>query len=236
MASDTKDQSPFWHKVENYIMARKNLELGYAEWAPFIGKAASASIFNTEYQKVPQDDSATPAVEDEELEFSEDSLLKLLCDKQLPEIQQACRDASVSDKGLKLECLQRLKDSFVNRSAFNKVFMRLSGRTDGLLACCPHGITYGLKYLLRGETPRDHVDMILSLAHQPTVHLCDIPWLVAKHGKKRKEKMYSPNEGHFVDSSGENLERVKAGTLSVSLPLLCPGQLGKKTKAIALDH
>ena len=28
-----------------------------------------------------------------------------------------------------------------------------------MCACCPHGVVYAVKFLLRGESPRDHVDI-----------------------------------------------------------------------------
>ena len=49
-------------------------------------------------------------------------------------------------------------------------FIFLVLRIGGWLGMtCPHGICYGLKWLLRHEGPRDHVDMIMNLAAVPNV-------------------------------------------------------------------
>ena len=49
----------------------------------------------------------------------------------------------------------------------------------------PHGICYGLKWLLRQEGPRDHVDMLKSLAVLPNIIICDIANMIVTHGRNR---------------------------------------------------
>ena len=49
---------------------------------------------------------------------------------------------------------------------------------------CPHGICYGLKWLFRQEGPRDHVNMLKSLAVLPNIIVCDIANMIVAHGRK----------------------------------------------------
>ena len=102
--------------------------------------------------------------EGEELEVNDDLLIELFREKKLAEVQSMCRMLGLSDKGKKIECLQRMKDAVSDKKALNKVFARLSGCSGGvLLACCHHGVTYAIKFLLRGESPQDHVDIIINV-------------------------------------------------------------------------
>ena len=93
------------------------------------------------------------------------------------------------------------------------------------MACCPHGVVYGIKFLLRGESPRDHVDILLSLKFQPTVVISDIPSFIARHGNKRKQDMFWPNDGRFVEANKSNIDKFEAGTLKVSIPELDFGRI-----------
>lgn len=93
--------------------------------------------------------------------------------------------------------------------------------SGGLLtASCPHGIVYGIKFLLRGESPRDHIDLLLSLKHQPTVTICDIPGFVSRHGNKRKPGMFSPHDGRFAEPNESNIQAGQNGHLQIDLPEL----------------
>ena len=51
----------------------------------------------------------------------------------------------------------------------------------------PHGICYGLKWLLRQEGPRDHLDMVKSLAVLPNIIVCDIANMIVAHGQIAEE-------------------------------------------------
>lgn len=66
---------------------------------------------------------------------------------------------------------------------------------------CPHGIVYAAKNLLRAESPRDHVDLLLSLRYMPTITICDIPGFVARHGNIRQPKLFHPNDGKFAPAA-----------------------------------
>jgi len=87
-------------------------------------------------------------------------------------------------------------------------------------ASCQHGIIYGFKVLLRGESVRDHVDLLLSLKHMPNIVINDMPGMTAKHGNHRQTNLFHPFEGRFAENTDINIERLKNGTLEVSLPFL----------------
>ncbi|XP_071950565.1 uncharacterized protein [Antedon mediterranea] len=96
------------------------------------------------------------------------------------------------------------------------------GTSGGWLsASCPHQIVYGVKFLLLAESPRDYVDLIMSLAKQPPIIVCDIPQMVSRHGNRRTDGvMFQPNEGRFVEPTEENIKAAKEGTLQVHLKTL----------------
>ena len=94
-----------------------------------------------------------------------------------------------------------------------------------MCACCPHGVVYAVKFLLRGESPRDHVDILLSFYAQPTLWICDIPGFVASHGNKRKADLFQPNRGRFAEETEDNVSRAKAGKLKVPIPELDLNQM-----------
>lgn len=105
-----------------------------------------------------------------------------------------------------------------------------------LCAVCPHGIVYGLKFLLRGESPRDHVDMLLSFSHMPTLSVCDIPSFVARHGNNRRPNLFSPHFGRFAAPTEQNIAKSKTGTLTVSIPELDMEHLMYRTFNQDIDH
>ena len=55
-----------------------------------------------------------------------------------------------------------------NDEKFKKTFSKLWGCSGGWLSgTCPHGVVYVLKFVLRAESPRDYVDVLLSMKFQP---------------------------------------------------------------------
>ena len=83
---------------------------------------------------------------------------------------------------------------------------------------CPHGICYGLKWLLRQEGPRDHVDMLKSLAVLPNIIVCDIANMIVAHGRNRDLDVFGPNEGRVAEATRENIEKAESGELRVDWP------------------
>ncbi|CAG2216963.1 unnamed protein product [Mytilus edulis] len=83
-----------------------------------------------------------------------------------------------------------------------------------------HGIVYGIKNLLRSESPRDYIDLERSLKHRPNVTICDIAHLLATHGNKTVEDFYCPNEGRLDIISEENIQAAESGKKWYSLSFL----------------
>jgi len=120
----------------------------------------------------------------------------------------------------------------VKRAKFVKFLCRLSNVTFCLLtggivtASCHHGVVYCLKVLLRGESVRDHVDILLSMKHIPTLVINDMSGMTAKHGNHRQSGMFKPHEGRFAENNDNNLQMLRDGTLEVSLPMFDNRLLG----------
>jgi len=83
---------------------------------------------------------------------------------------------------------------------------------------CRHGVCYGLKWLLRQEGARDHVDLLKSLKVQPTVTVVDFANMVAAHGNLRFPGMFTPNEGRIAEPTLDNIMSAKNGSLVVNWP------------------
>uniref|UniRef100_A0A3Q2ZPJ3 HMG box domain containing 3 n=1 Tax=Kryptolebias marmoratus TaxID=37003 RepID=A0A3Q2ZPJ3_KRYMA len=68
---------------------------------------------------------------------------------------------------------------------------------------CPHQVVCSSKYLIRGETARDHVDLLLSSRYWPPVYVCDCPQQVALctdlQYPELATQMWGRNQGCFSD-------------------------------------
>uniref|UniRef100_A0A3Q3W5X9 HMG box domain-containing protein n=1 Tax=Mola mola TaxID=94237 RepID=A0A3Q3W5X9_MOLML len=68
---------------------------------------------------------------------------------------------------------------------------------------CPHKVVCGSKYLVRGETARDHVDLLLSSRYWPPVYVSDCARLVALCADMQypelAARMWARNQGCFSD-------------------------------------
>ncbi|KAM8908110.1 HMG domain-containing protein 3 isoform 1-T3 [Spinachia spinachia] len=68
---------------------------------------------------------------------------------------------------------------------------------------CPHKVVCGSKYLVRGETARDHVDLLLSSRYWPPVYVSGCPRQVALCADiqypEQATQMWGRNQGCFSD-------------------------------------
>ena len=72
-----------------------------------------------------------------------------------------------------------------NDEKFKKTFSKLWGCSCAWLSgTCPHGVVYELKFVLRAESPRDYVDVLLSMKFQPNICIIDMAHMVVAHGNK----------------------------------------------------
>ena len=110
-----------------------------------------------------------------------------------------------------MDCLFRLRGNLEVRSVYDKVFSKIWGASGGWLKIiCPHRVTYYIKCLLRTESPRDHVDALLSFKYQPTISINDMLHMVAQHGNLRTSgEMFFPYKGRVADPTDENIAKVE---------------------------
>ncbi|XP_077182720.1 HMG domain-containing protein 3 isoform X3 [Paroedura picta] len=68
---------------------------------------------------------------------------------------------------------------------------------------CPHQVVCGSKYVVRGESPRDHVDLLASSRHWPPVYVVDLATSVALCADicypDLTAQMWEKNQGCFSD-------------------------------------
>ena len=101
---------------------------------------------------------------------------------------------------------------------------------------CPHGICYGLKWLLRQEGPRDHVDMLKSLAVLPNVIVCDIANMILPHGRNMGLDVFGPNEGGVAETTSENIKNAENSELRVDWPWYPNGVHGQISEEFHRDN
>ena len=113
------------------------------------------------------------------------------------------------------------------KKVFNKIWGRLGGWVSGT---CQHGVIYALKFVLRTESPRDYIDLILSMAHQPNIVVSDMANMLVAHGQKRNRDMVSPHNGMVAALTKDNVQEALEGRLEVSLPWLVDNQMDEDDK------
>lgn len=85
---------------------------------------------------------------------------------------------------------------------------------------CPHLVIYCLKFVLRGESPRDYADLLRSLKYPPSVTISDIPHRLAIHTNNTVPGFFSPNEGRLFSPNDTNIKLAEEGKLQRRLPWL----------------
>ena len=81
-------------------------------------------------------------------------------------------------------------------------------------------MVYAAKSLLRGESPRDFVDIIRSMKHRPNIVIADVANKIATCGNRISHGMFRPHEGRLTDNTSENIAAAKEGTMELRLPFL----------------
>ena len=94
---------------------------------------------------------------------------------------------------------------------------RLQRCGAALVAGC-QGLIYALKFVLRAESPRDYVDLILPMAHQPNIIISDMANMLVAHGNKRKKDMFHPFNGMVAEPTKTNVQEALDGDLEISIP------------------
>ncbi len=79
-------------------------------------------------------------------------------------------------------------------------------------------VVYCLKFVLRGESPRDYADLLRSLEFPPSISICDIPERLASHVNNSVPGFFSPHDGRLFPATEDNLAAAERGVLERSLP------------------
>ena len=87
-------------------------------------------------------------------------------------------------------------------------------------ASCPHMVVYCIKFVLRGESPRDYFDMLRSLAFPPSINISDMPHRIATHANNTVPHFFRPNNGRLFQPTEENIDgyKVQASRKHFSFP------------------
>eukprot|EP00112_Aurelia_sp_Birch-Aquarium-sp1_P023783 Seg7227.2 transcript_id=Seg7227.2/GoldUCD/mRNA.D3Y31 product="HMG domain-containing protein 3" protein_id=Seg7227.2/GoldUCD/D3Y31 len=193
------------------------------DWAPFIGSNTRRGrlLVNSEHRKIKRDNGE---LEVECRELSQERLIELLHQGKLPEIKQTARKIGVSADGSKLDIINRVQDALqrdIESTRFNKIFKKMGGCSGGWLTlACPHSVIYGVKFLLRAESPRDYIDMLKSMKHRPNILVCDMAHMVAAHGNKNIPDFFRPFDGRVAADTPQNVALASSDKLSLSFPWL----------------
>ncbi|XP_018554993.1 HMG domain-containing protein 3 [Lates calcarifer] len=178
--------------------------------APFIPPLMrSPTVINTEKDKAlshTQQPSGDPSVL---VRLIHDGQLRLdkiedHSEDELRTILDGCR-ATVTPGSTKNELLASLISLYtLVHSGLSTAPQPPSHLTAGKLSkVCPHKVVCGSKYLVRGETARDHVDLLLSSRYWPPVYVSDCARQVAlctdMQYPELATQMWGRNQGCFCD-------------------------------------
>ena len=226
--ADFVDCDRFWEKVELAMVLRGFpgrmvpelvVETNLLSWSPFIGRSTrrSSLLLNTEHRKV---DRSSGELENDCRDITEERLLELLHNSTLKEVQSFAKPLGFKPKGTKLDIIVQVKNAVSKDEAkFKKAFTKMWGCSGGWVSgTCPHGVIYTLKFVLRAESPRDYVDLILSMAHQPNIIISDMANMLVAHGNKRKKDMFHPFNGMVAEPTQSNVQKALDGDLEISIP------------------
>ncbi|KAK4299646.1 hypothetical protein Pmani_028105 [Petrolisthes manimaculis] len=219
------DVDNFWCDVQKDLIAQGVVQEGCQNpiklapspnfWAPYLGPHTRASplIQNTEAQKTQQDWNATELV-------SEDVVLQLLAGEKLEMVRHLCCKLGLETAGTKLELLNRI--AVVPKVIFDKTYAATFTTSGGwVTAICPHGVTYAAKCLSRLETPGDHVDVLRSFKHLPTVTISEQADVLAEAANQTHSvPLFTPHKGRLVEATENHIKAAQSKSMIVSLPTL----------------
>ena len=142
---------------------------------------SSNVMVNTEHRKGHKDNRE---IEPDCRELCEERLIDHMHKDKTCDIRKIAGKVGVSDKGSNLDIVTRVRAALQKSSTkFNKMFKKLWGCSGGwLTVTCTHGIIYGVKVLVRAESPRDYIDILRSMKHRPNILVCDMAHMVAGVG------------------------------------------------------
>ena len=251
--SETTDVDDFWDNVQKYCLYKAitcvddsenpyYVKQSYTKWSPWIAPKTRKSKFvhNTEHEKVKIAKSSSDDVTDSNLrtDISEDMLVHLRNLGNKHDLQDLAESCDISVKGKTKHAIADLLEKHIkNGNPCNKLFEKFARRSGGItMGCCPHGIVYCMKWLLAYESPRDILDLLVSMKYVPTLTVTDIPRRVADHANARfGSKFFSPFNGMVPEPTEENLERAKSNDLKVNMTFMRNASFKQSTR-IVKDH
>ncbi|XP_069387626.1 HMG domain-containing protein 3 isoform X2 [Paralichthys olivaceus] len=178
--------------------------------APFIPPLMrSPTVINTEKDKASSDTQQPSGDPSVLVRLIHDGQLRLdkieeLSEDELRTILSGC-GASVTPGSTKNELLASLVSLYtLVHSGLSTAPQPPPHLTAGKLSkVCPHKVVSGSKYLVRGETARDHVDLLLSSRYWPPVYVSDCARQVAlctdMQYPELATQMWGRNQGCFCD-------------------------------------
>uniref|UniRef100_A0A3B5KVL0 HMG box domain containing 3 n=1 Tax=Xiphophorus couchianus TaxID=32473 RepID=A0A3B5KVL0_9TELE len=129
-------------------------------------------------------------------------------DKLMPQIQQPAGDPSalvrlIHDGQLRLDRVEDHSEDEL-RTILDSCGVGLTPGSTKVCVCLGRKqVVCSSKYLVRGETARDHVDLLLSSRYWPPVYVCDCPRQVALctdlQYPELATQMWGRNQGCFSD-------------------------------------
>ncbi|MES9880904.1 MAG: hypothetical protein ABW185_08490 [Sedimenticola sp.] len=155
-------------------------------------------------------------------EITEERLVELLQHSSRQEVEAFAKSLGSKPKGSKADIVMQIKVAISkDNEKFKKAFSKLWGRSGGWVSgTCTHGIIYCVKFVLRAEGPRDYIDLLLSMKHQPNIVVSDMANMLVAHGNKRQNGMFQPFNGMVAEPTVGNVQMAKNGQLDISLPWL----------------
>ena len=85
---------------------------------------------------------------------------------------------------------------------------------------CPCGVVCSVKYVIRAESPRDYVDLLLSWKHFPNITIYDYPRGLVANASQRSPDIFHPFQGRLLEPTPENIKRASEKKISVNMPWL----------------
>ncbi|XP_030594414.1 HMG domain-containing protein 3 isoform X2 [Archocentrus centrarchus] len=178
--------------------------------APFIPPLMrSPTVINTEKNKVLSHPEQPPGDPSVLVRLVHDGQLRLdkIEDHTEDELRTVldCCGASITPNSTKDELLASLISLYtLVHSGLSTSSRPPAHLTAGKLSkVCPHKVVCASKYLVRGETARDHVDLLLSSRYWPPVYVCDCAREVALctdlQYPELATQMWGRNQGCFSD-------------------------------------
>ena len=106
---------------------------------------------------------------------------------------------------------------------------------------CPHMVVYCLKFVHRGESPRDYADLLRSLKFPPSISISDITDRLASHVNSTVPGFFSPNLGRLFPATRDNIASAELDILEKQLPWIhnegapSPPYLGRSDREVDIE-